>query len=115
MDPSYFSRKGYTVYSGWGQDAYEIDPYTIDWENITPANFPYHIRQAPGSSNSLGRYKFNMPSSDAIYCMIRPNHSLFNKNARAISSGCVRVNKASELATILLGDAGWAQTRIDGH
>lgn len=114
MDPSYFSRKGYTVYSGWGQDAYEIDPYTIDWENITPANFPYRIRQAPGSSNSLGRYKFNMPSSDAIYLHDTPNHSLFNKNARAISSGCVRVNKASELATILLGDAGWAQTRIDG-
>lgn len=114
VDPSYFSRKGYTVYSGWGQDAYEVDPYSIDWENMSPANFPYRIRQAPGPTNSLGRYKFNMPSSDAIYLHDTPNHSLFNKNARAISSGCVRVNKASELATILLGDAGWAQTRIDG-
>ncbi|GAB1438238.1 L,D-transpeptidase [Providencia sp.] len=114
QDPSYFSRKGYTVYSGWGADSYEIDPYSIDWENITPANFPYRIRQAPGPTNSLGRYKFNMPSSDAIYLHDTPNHSLFNRNARAISSGCVRVNKASELATILLGDAGWEQTRIDG-
>ncbi|EPK8022862.1 L,D-transpeptidase [Providencia rettgeri] len=114
QDPSYFSRKGYTVYSGWGSDSYEIDPYAIDWENITPANFPYRIRQAPGPTNSLGRYKFNMPSSDAIYLHDTPNHSLFNRNARAISSGCVRVNKASELASILLGDAGWEKKRIDG-
>ncbi|ENG4186579.1 L,D-transpeptidase [Providencia rettgeri] len=114
QDPSYFSRKGYTVYSGWGADSYEIDPYAIDWENITPANFPYRIRQAPGPTNSLGRYKFNMPSSDAIYLHDTPNHSLFNRNARAISSGCVRVNKASELASILLGDAGWERKRIDG-
>ncbi|WP_272678231.1 L,D-transpeptidase [Providencia sp. PROV019] len=114
QDPSYFSRKGYTVYSGWGADSYEINPYAIDWDNITPANFPYRIRQAPGPTNSLGRYKFNMPSSDAIYLHDTPNHSLFNRNARAISSGCVRVNKASELASILLGDAGWEQKRIDG-
>lgn len=114
QDPSYFSRKGYTVYSGWGTDSYEINPYSIDWDNITPANFPYRIRQAPGPTNSLGRYKFNMPSSDAIYLHDTPNHSLFNRNARAISSGCVRVNKASELASILLGDAGWEQKRIDG-
>ncbi|MBG5920997.1 L,D-transpeptidase [Providencia stuartii] len=114
QDPSYFSRKGYTVYSGWGQDSFEIDPYSINWDEITPANFPYRIRQAPGPTNSLGRYKFNMPSSDAIYLHDTPNHSLFNRSARAISSGCVRVNKANELASILLGDAGWEQKRIDG-
>ncbi len=54
-----------------------------------------------------------MPSSDVIYLHDTPNHSLFNRNARAISSGCVRVNKG-ELASILLGDAGWEQKRIDG-
>ena len=32
---------------------------------------------------------------------------------RAISSGCIRVNKARQLATILLGDTGWKQDRID--
>ncbi|WP_240524379.1 L,D-transpeptidase family protein, partial [Enterobacter hormaechei] len=45
-----------------------------------------------------GRYKFNMPSSDAIYLHDTPNHNLFQKDVRALSSGCVRVNKASELA-----------------
>ncbi|QIF97602.1 L,D-transpeptidase [Proteus terrae] len=112
-DPSYFSRKGYTIYSGWGNDAYPINPYDIDWLNMSANNFPYRIWQAPGPTNSLGRYKFNMPNSDAIYLHDTPNHSLFSKNMRAISSGCIRVNKASELASILLGDAGWKQDRID--
>lgn len=55
-----------------------------------------------------------MPNSEAIYLHDTPNHSLFNKNMRAISSGCVRVNKAKDLAAILLGDAGWNETRVDG-
>lgn len=112
-DPSYFSRRGYTIYSGWGNDAEAINPYDIDWQNISASNFPYRIWQAPGPTNSLGRFKFNMPNSEAIYLHDTPNHNLFSKNMRAISSGCVRVNKASQLASILLGDAGWKQDRID--
>jgi murein L,D-transpeptidase YcbB/YkuD len=53
-----------------------------------------------------------MPSSDAIYLHDTPNHNLFQKDTRALSSGCVRVNKASELANMLLQDAGWNDTRI---
>ncbi|CAQ84859.1 MULTISPECIES: L,D-transpeptidase [Photorhabdus] len=111
-DPGYFQRRGYVIFSSWRADASVIDPYTIDWNVVTPANFPYRIWQAPGPTNSLGRYKFNMPNSDAIYLHDTPNHGLFDKDIRAISSGCVRVNKASELASMLLGDAGWNQNRV---
>ncbi|MEA7614599.1 hypothetical protein ONO57_25710, partial [Salmonella enterica subsp. enterica serovar Anatum] len=41
---------------------------------ITPSNLPFRFQQAPGAHNSLGRYKFNMPSSDAIYLHDTPNH-----------------------------------------
>ncbi|MDR5611895.1 MAG: L,D-transpeptidase family protein, partial [Arsenophonus sp.] len=91
-----------------------IDPYSINWNAISSSSFPYRVRQAPGPSNALGRYKFNMPSSDAIYLHDTPNHSLFNRQNRSISSGCVRVNKASVLASILLARASWDQQRIDG-
>lgn len=113
-DPSYFSSRGYTIYDGWSNNSSVVDPYSINWSVITPSNFPYRITQAPGPTNSLGRYKFNMPNSEAIYLHDTPNHSLFNKNMRAISSGCVRVNKAKDLAAILLGDAGWDASRVDG-
>ncbi|MFI8418226.1 L,D-transpeptidase [Serratia sp. NPDC078593] len=111
-DTSYFRKHGYTILSGWSNDAEVIDPSMIDWSRVSARNFPYRIRQAPGASNSLGRFKFNMPSSDAIYLHDTPNHNLFQKDIRALSSGCVRVNKASDLANMLLQDAGWNNSRV---
>ncbi|QMI04770.1 L,D-transpeptidase [Citrobacter sp. RHB25-C09] len=110
-DPGYLERHGYTVMRGWNSRE-ALDPWQIDWSTITPSNLPFRFQQAPGAHNSLGRYKFNMPSSDAIYLHDTPNHGLFQKDTRALSSGCVRVNKASELANMLLQDAGWNDTRI---
>ncbi|WP_054179127.1 L,D-transpeptidase [Trabulsiella odontotermitis] len=110
-DPGYLERHNYTVLRGWNSKE-AIDPWMVDWSTITPSNLPFRFQQAPGASNSLGRYKFNMPSSDAIYLHDTPNHNLFQKDVRALSSGCVRVNKASELANMLLQDAGWNDTRI---
>lgn len=111
-DPGYFEKHGYTLLSGWSNEAEIIDPSMIDWSMVSARNFPYRVRQAPGATNSLGRYKFNMPSSDAIYLHDTPNHGLFQKDIRALSSGCVRVNKASELANMLLQDSGWNDARI---
>lgn len=110
-DPGYLERHGYTVMRGWNSKE-TINPWQVDWSTITPSNLPFRFQQAPGAHNSLGRYKFNMPSSDAIYLHDTPNHNLFQKDTRALSSGCVRVNKASELANMLLQDAGWNDTRI---
>ncbi|KHN56523.1 L,D-transpeptidase [Pectobacterium fontis] len=111
-DPGYLQRHGYTVLSDWSQDAAAIDPSMIDWQGVSAERFPYRLRQAPGVNNSLGRYKFNMPNSEAIYLHDTPNHNLFQRDIRALSSGCVRVNKASELANLLLQDAGWNNSRI---
>ncbi|KGT94195.1 peptidase [Erwinia typographi] len=112
QDPAYLYKHNYTLLSGWSSDAEVIDPSMIDWSMVSATSFPYRIRQAPGATNSLGRYKFNMPSSDAIYLHDTPNHNLFQRDIRALSSGCVRVNKASDLANLLLQDAGWNDTRI---
>jgi murein L,D-transpeptidase YcbB/YkuD len=112
QDPGYLYRHGYTLLSGWSADAEVIDPTMINWQMVSAASFPYRIRQAPGATNALGRYKFNMPSSDAIYLHDTPNHGLFQRDIRALSSGCVRVNKASDLANLLLQDAGWNDSRI---
>lgn len=111
-DPGYLERNNYKVLRGWSSNAEVINPWMVDWSSISPSSLPFRFQQAPGPSNSLGRYKFNMPSSDAIYLHDTPNHGLFQRSARALSSGCVRVNKASELASMLLQDAGWNDARI---
>ncbi|MCQ9120593.1 L,D-transpeptidase [Rodentibacter pneumotropicus] len=105
-DPGYAAAHGYSILDSKGNS---IDPYSIDWNKIGK-NFPYRIRQAPGDS-ALGNYKFNMPSSDAIYLHDTPNRSLFSRKDRALSSGCVRVEKSSQLADILLKEAGWSDSR----
>ncbi|MEG3134154.1 L,D-transpeptidase [Rouxiella sp. T17] len=111
-DPGYLQKHGFTLLSGWSNDAEVIDPSTINWSMVSPNNFPYRVRQQAGAMSALGRYKFNMPSSDAIYLHDTPNHNLFQRDVRALSSGCVRVNKASELANMLLNNTGWNDARI---
>lgn len=111
-DPGYLQKHGFTLLSGWSNDAEVVDPSTINWSMISPDHFPYRVRQQAGSMSALGRYKFNMPSSDSIYLHDTPNHNLFQRDVRALSSGCVRVNKASELANMLLQDTGWNDARI---
>ncbi len=113
-DPGYLVKHGFTLFSGWSADSTVVNPETINWTMVNPATFPYRIRQSPGPQNALGRYKFNMPSSDAIYLHDTPNHTLFQRDIRALSSGCVRINKASELAGLLLQNVGWDGNRISG-
>lgn len=109
-DPSYANSHSYEIIDSAGR---KVDPYSINWAayDNPNKNFPYHIRQKAGDDSALGRYKFNMPSSDAIYLHDTPNRGLFSKTNRALSSGCVRVAKSDELATLLLKEAGWSEQR----
>ncbi|ABR74451.1 L,D-transpeptidase [Actinobacillus succinogenes] len=106
-DPNYLVRHGYSIIDGKGNT---VNPYNINWGSIGN-KFPYRLRQAAGDNSALGRYKFNMPSSDAIYLHDTPNHALFNNKNRALSSGCVRVDKSDQLASILLSEAGWSSDK----
>ncbi|NBL64930.1 L,D-transpeptidase family protein [Flavobacterium sp. NST-5] len=73
-----------------------------------------NIRQKPGPRNSLGLVKFMFPNSNNIYLHDTPAKSLFNKEERALSHGCVRVEKAKELAiAILEDDKNWNENKID--
>jgi murein L,D-transpeptidase YcbB/YkuD len=72
------------------------------------------IRQKPGPKNSLGFVKFLFPNDFNIYLHDTPNHELFDKDVRAFSHGCIRVEKPSELAQWVLGwDAGKVQQAME--
>lgn len=108
-DPGYADKAGYEIFDSKGN---KINPRSVNWASyVNSKSIPYRIRQQAGDNAALGRYKFNMPSSNAIYLHDTPNHSVFSKSNRAISSGCVRVNKSDELASILLQEAGWSMDR----
>jgi len=107
--------KGQNVLEKFGIDAYEggkkIASASIDWSSAKPLQLSY--RQAPGKDNPLGFLKINFPSASSVYMHDSPKESLFGRNFRAASSGCVRVQNIEELATWLLqGQPGWTQEQV---
>jgi murein L,D-transpeptidase YcbB/YkuD len=112
-DPGYLAEKGMKVFQGWGADTKEIDPNSVDWSKVTAATFNYRFRQDPGPVNSLGRVKFMFPNKFDVYLHDTPARELFQKTARAFSSGCIRIEKPVELAEYLLrGDPRWNRDAI---
>jgi murein L,D-transpeptidase YcbB/YkuD len=72
------------------------------------------IRQKPGPKNSLGLVKFLFPNDFNIYLHDTPEDALFEKDVRAFSHGCIRLEKPEELAQWVLGwDAGRVSTAMN--
>ncbi|WP_462249095.1 L,D-transpeptidase family protein [Ferruginibacter sp.] len=72
------------------------------------------IRQLPGDDNSLGKVKFLFPNSFNIYFHDTPAKSLFDKDKRAYSHGCIRLSDPVKMANYLLkDDAQWPSEKID--
>jgi murein L,D-transpeptidase YcbB/YkuD len=112
-DPDYLSKENIRVFKTWKEPALEIDPGTIDWALITRNNFPFKLRQEPGSSNALGRIKFVFPNNFSVFLHDTPARALFNKTKRSSSSGCIRVENPIELAEYLLkGKPSWDRDKI---
>jgi murein L,D-transpeptidase YcbB/YkuD len=71
------------------------------------------IRQKPGPRNSLGRVKFLFPNSFNIYFHDTPAKSLFEKDKRAYSHGCIRLAEPEKMANYLLrNNPEWTPERI---
>jgi murein L,D-transpeptidase YcbB/YkuD len=74
---------------------------SIDW---TTADLnDYSFQQQPGPKNSLGRIKFLFDNESSVYLHDTPVRTAFKRKMRAISHGCVRVEKPLDLAAVLFG------------
>ena len=72
------------------------------------------VRQLPGPKNSLGKVKFLFPNSFDIYFHDTPAKSLFDKDKRAYSHGCIRLSDPKKMAMYLLSDdSKWTESAID--
>lgn len=93
QDPEYAARLGYKVYRSGN---------TIS------------VRQPPGERNALGLIKFIFPNEHAVYLHDTPNRTLFARDQRAFSHGCVRVDQPFRLAEVLLGAQGYDEAKLRG-
>ena len=74
---------------------------------------PYSLRQDSGGKNALGQVKFMFPNRFNVYLHDTPSKSLFAKDLRIFSHGCMRVENPLDLAALLLAEQGWTRKKID--
>ncbi len=99
-NPYYFVEGNYNVYYK-GQ---LVNTDTVNWYQYTQDNFPFKVVQNAGDLNALGRVKFLFPNKYSIYLHDTPSKSYFNRDVRAVSHGCMRVEKPFELGDFLMPD-----------
>jgi L,D-transpeptidase YcbB len=89
------------------------DPSAINWSKLDMNKIPFRVRQKPGSGNELGTVKFMFPNQFSIYLHDTPADSLFEKQNRTLSHGCVRVEDPVKLAGYVLDkQEGWGDDQI---
>lgn len=112
-DPDYLKRKNIRIFKNDPSNVNEVSVESIDWSSITGKYFPYRLVQDPGPNNALGEVKFMFPNKHNIYIHDTPDKTLFQKEEKNFSSGCIRVEKPLDLAEILLKDIpGWNNEKI---
>lgn len=99
-DSAYFARNHYIVRE-------RSTGKTVSWPHFTsdmllsPA---YSVVQKGGEGNSLGRIVFRFPNSFSVYLHDTSSRGFFRRAVRAVSHGCVRVERPYDLAVFLLAD-----------
>ncbi|MDB5026218.1 MAG: L,D-transpeptidase family protein [Mucilaginibacter sp.] len=100
-DPYYLANRNINVYKN---DKLVEDPETIDWSKVTKENSEYEFKQQPGADNSLGKIKFLFENRSSVYLHDTPAKDAFSYSMRAVSHGCVRLEKPLDLAHTLFRD-----------
>jgi murein L,D-transpeptidase YcbB/YkuD len=107
-DPGYWTRQGFEFVGAGGVDTV----LTSDKLTAVLAG-QLRIRQRPGPMNALGDVKFVFPNSDHIFLHHTPGVSLFARDRRDLSHGCIRVEDPVALARFVMdGMPGWDEARI---
>ncbi len=110
-DSTYLASNQYEIIPSHSDDATPLPPTPERLESVREGKL--FLRQRPGPLNSLGRVKFLFPNKDDIYLHDSPARSLFGRDRRAFSHGCVRVDEPARLAAWLLDDQPkWTSDKI---
>ncbi len=100
-DTTYLSRKNFEVLDGNNK---KVDASKIKWKKYSKNYFPWKLRQGIGEKNSLGILKFNFENKYGVYMHDTDNRKLFNREMRAMSHGCCRLEKFMDFAQFLIRD-----------
>jgi len=94
--------RGYQVFALIKGRYRAVDPRFVNWRTVDMRKI--QIRQPPGERNALGKIKFMFPNPYSVYLHDTPSKSLFERDYRAYSHGCMRVMEPMEFADALLSE-----------
>jgi murein L,D-transpeptidase YcbB/YkuD len=97
-DSNYLAKRNFKVYRGGKL----VSIKDINLKKYAPNKVPFSFVQDPGPGNALGKIKFMFKNNFAIYLHDTPTRAPFSKAVRAVSHGCIRVEKPMILAEYLL-------------
>lgn len=98
-DTTYFTRNRMKVYD---KDGNQVNPHTIKWAKYADKGVPFSVKQDNKAGNSLGRIIFRFPNPHDVYLHDTPSRGAFWATNRAVSHGCVRLERALDFAFFLL-------------
>jgi len=98
-NPGYIDAGNYQVLDKAGNI---VNPYSVNWHELSRSNFPYLIRQSTGCDNALGLLKLNFYNPFGVYLHDTPNKNLFKQQKRFYSHGCMRMEKPMEMGHFVL-------------
>ena len=102
QDSEYLSRHGIRVVRRTQKGPQVLAPRSLAWHQMGPSHFPVVLEQSPGPTNPLGALKLLMPNPYLVTVHATTEPELYQAARRAFSHGCVRVEKALELAWVLI-------------
>jgi murein L,D-transpeptidase YcbB/YkuD len=112
-DKDFFKKQHIRVFENWKAGAPEIDPDSVNWNQLNKKNFSYKLVQDPGPFNALGNIKFMFPNKFSVYLHDTPAKHLFEQKKRNLSSGCIRIENPVDLAAYLVRDeSDWTRDKI---
>jgi murein L,D-transpeptidase YcbB/YkuD len=84
------------------EDGSIVERLVTDFSAFDETTFPFGMREPPSQGNALGEVKFMFPNPYNIYLHDTPSQSLFAKEVRAFSHGCIRLDDPRDFAYALL-------------
>lgn len=109
-DTNYLAKHKMDVLNSKGEI---LNPSKIKWKKYSEKHFPYKIRQRDGDDNTLGILKFIFSNKYGVYLHDTSTPSLFKKSKRALSHGCIRLEKTKQLAEYLVTNERTVNFNID--
>lgn len=96
-DSSYLKKRNFKVYKSGNRVSLD----ELSASDLSTSN-RYSIVQDPGAGNALGKIKFMFKNPFGVYLHDTPTRAPFKYTNRAVSHGCMRVEKPMLLAEYLL-------------